>query len=132
MAENAEKNLQPYVDRRWTIKREIKRLEDELKEIDEVLKTEMSPGEIVLSSEGVGYRLSEAQKREFTSGAFQKLQKWGLLQHFASISTAKLEGLRRKNLISTAQIADLEENHSFFTSSFSLREYVPEDTKLFS
>ncbi len=86
------------IDRRLQIKLEIERLDEELKKLDEEIKAEHEPGEILLGSEGYGYRLHIDKKLVYGPQATRFLKARDLLDGFVSISTTKLEKLVKEAL----------------------------------
>lgn len=117
------------IDRRLQIKLEMDRLKEELAKLDEEIKAEHEPGEILLGSEGYGYKLSINTKLVHGNKAIRFLKTRDLLEEFASVSTTGLEKLVKAGRLDKAdlellkEIADREE-------SIVLRSYVPEEAKV--
>jgi hypothetical protein len=118
------------IDRRLEIKLHIERLTEELAGIDEEIKESCEVGEVLLGSDGYGYRLSAQEKLNYGSPAIELLEKRGLLKEFVSISSAKLEGLCKKGFLPWADY-DLLKSSATVKQTVMITKYIPEESKVF-
>lgn len=117
------------IDRRLQIKLEIERLDEELKKLDEEIKAEHEPGEILLGSEGYGYRLHIDKKLVYGPQATRFLKARDLLDDFVSISTTKLEKLVKEQKMDKSDLELLKELAEI-KETLVLRSYVPNEAKV--
>ncbi len=117
------------IDRRLQIKLEIERLDEELKKLDEEIKAEHEPGEILLGSEGYGYRLHIDKKLVYGPQATRFLKARDLLDGFVSISTTKLEKLVKEQKMDKSDLELLKELAEI-KETLVLRSYVPNEAKV--
>lgn len=117
------------IDRRLAIKLQMDRLDEELKKLDEEIKAEHEPGEILLGSEGYGYRLHIDKKLVYGPQATRFLKARDLLDGFVSISTTKLEKLVKEQKMDKSDLELLKELAEI-KETLVLRSYVPEEAKV--
>lgn len=120
---------QKLIDRRLELKYQIERLSNELKEIDQEIKEEFSPGEVMLGSTGVGYKLHSQQSFEYGALTFQHLKERDLLAPFVKISTTGLEKLAKEGHLSWAELDKLR-SQARVKETLVLRDFVPEEAKV--
>lgn len=118
--------MKELIDKRIAIKKEIKKLEETLKGIDEELWNECEPGEVLLGSEGHGYILKTGIKKEYGLDAVLKLPS-SLLPSLVSLSTSSLERLAKKKLIPFALLDELPFTEK---ATKTIVEYYPEESKV--
>lgn len=124
-------HLQELIDRRYFLRRQIKPLEDELKALDEELKIEMEPGEIIIGSEGVGYSLTVSEKPEYPQKAKEiiAILPPSKASHFISISKASIDRALKDKVI-TPETAELLNSMATTKESLVIREYIPDESKV--
>jgi len=117
-------------DRKYALSRLKKRVEEELAEIDAELKEELSEGEVIYGSEGIGYRLSIARQDQYDERVIQVLNEMDLLHHFAKVSTQRLLELVRSGHLSWDDFHALR-THAGVKEIPTLREVVSPEAAVF-
>ena len=122
--------LTGLIDERIKLKAQAECIAERLKTIDEEIKTEAIPGETFLGSQGYGYVLATQEKKVYSKETIAYLDNKGLLSHFATVSTSKLETLRKKGLLTYPELDAMEATAETKTT-YVLRQLIPDDAIVF-
>ncbi len=118
------------IDQRYELLKLKQQIEEELARIDEDLKEQMTEGEVLFGSHGIGYRLSVANQEIYGEDVIQELDDFHLLPLFARVSTSRLKELVREGLLPWDKFQELKARAKVKEIP-SLREVILPSAKLF-
>lgn len=117
------------IDRRIEIKRDIEALDKELKQIDAEIKEDFEGGEILLGSDGYGYRVGLTEKLNYGRQVIQALKERDLLDSFVTVSTSKLEQLCKEGKLSYTEF-DKFRSQAEVKVSKTILQFIPEEARI--
>jgi hypothetical protein len=123
--------LSSMIDRLQEVNRQLKTLAEEKEGLVQELKDSMESGEVLLGSNGAGYRLTEQTSLEYGSDIFTWIQNKGLAPHFMKVSTTGLEKLVKAKALNREDFNTIQ-TFGKEKTTLVLREFVPEEAKVFS
>lgn len=120
--------MQNLIDRRIEIKMQIDQLTEELKGIDEEIWNECEPGEVLLGSDGYGYKLTQTEVLNYGQIAISLLKQKGLIDSFVKISTTGIEKLAKDKKLSWAEVDILKSKATVKTQN-RIVQFIPDEVK---
>jgi hypothetical protein len=116
------------IDKRIDLKFQIERLKEQLDQIDAEIKEDFEIGEILLGSDGYGYKVGVTEKLNYGQNVIRSLKEKDLLDGFVTISTTKLESLCKAGKLSYAELDKFRELAEVKQTK-TILQFIPEELK---